>query len=141
MLFPKRMDLFNDSFVRDMFDDLFFSKEHQSTMMKTDIKEEENEYLLDIEVPGYKKDEIKMSLDKGYLIIEANTLKENDKTDDKGTIISKERYQGKCVRSFYVGENIKEEDIKASLQNGVLKVNVPKKENKEIGEKSYITIE
>ena len=94
--------------------------------MKTDIKEDKNRYLLDIDLPGFEKENINLSLKDGYLNISAETKKEEKNNDEK--MVRRERFYGKCSRSFYVGDNIREEDIHAEFKNGILKVEVPKKE-------------
>lgn len=126
----------------DLFDDLFkdpFFYKHESKLMKTDIKETENSYIIDVDLPGYKKEDIKLDITDGYLNISAKTSIEDD--EEKGKYIRKERYYGECSRSFYVGEELNKEDIKATFRNGTLKVEVPKKEEKEIEETKYIEIE
>ena len=106
--------------------------------MKTDIKEVEHGYELDIDVPGYAKEDIKISLEKGYLTIEAKH--EEDKEEKKGHFIRRERFLGSSARSFYVGEEIAEKDIKAEYDKGILKLFIPK-EGTNVKEKQYIAIE
>lgn len=122
MLVPRRgnFDLFDD-----FFDEDFFPRKEKN-LMKTDIKEDKNRYLLDIDLPGFEKENINLSLKDGYLNISAETKKEEKNNDEK--MVRRERFYGKCSRSFYVGDNIKEEDIEAEFKNGILKVIVPKKE-------------
>ena len=112
-----------------------------SHIMKTDVHENEDGYELDIDLPGFKKDDIKLSLENGYLFISASKAHENDETNDKGKVIRKERYSGSMQRSFYVGDSIEEEDVKAKFEDGVLKLEVPKKDNSTVPEKKYISIE
>ncbi|MBE5898284.1 MAG: Hsp20/alpha crystallin family protein [Lachnospiraceae bacterium] len=112
-----------------------------SHIMKTDVHENEDGYELDIDLPGFKKDDIKLSLENGYLFISASKAHENDETNDKGKVIRKERYSGSMQRSFYVGDSIEEEDVKAKFEDGVLKLEVPKKDNSKVPEKKYISIE
>ena len=107
-------------------------------IMKTDVHEHEQGFELDIDLPGFKKEDIKLSLENGYLVIEAGKSLEKEK---KGKAIRKERYEGSMQRSFYVGEDVKEEDIKAKFEDGVLKLTVPKKEKEEVPEKKTILIE
>jgi HSP20 family molecular chaperone IbpA len=110
--------------------------------MKTDIREHENGFELDIDLPGYKKEDVKAQLKDGYLTISAETKQNNDEKDEKGKFIRRERFYGTCSRSFYVGEDITEQDIKAKFEDGILKVSVPKKEAKpEVEENKYIAIE
>ena len=109
--------------------------------MKTDIKEKGDKYEIDMDLPGYEKDNIKIEIDDGYLVVSAN-VDTNKEEKEKGKFVRKERYVGSCSRSFYIGEDIENEDIKASFKNGTLRIEVPKKEEKqEIPEKKYIQIE
>ena len=106
------------------------------------MKETEGSYELDIDLPGYKKEDVKAELKDGYLTISAATNTSNDQKDENGKYIRRERYYGNCSRSFYVGENITQEDIKARFEDGILKIVVPKKEAKPaVEEKKYISIE
>ncbi len=138
MMIPRRnhFDLFDE-----MFRDPFFEGT-ESKVMKTDIKEKKDKYLIDIDLPGYEKEDIKMEISDGYLTVHASVNKEVDDEKEKGKYVRKERYVGECSRSFYVGENVKEEEIKAKFKNGTLTIEVPKKEDKkELPEKKYIPIE
>ena len=112
-------------------------------MMKTDIKETEKAFELDIDLPGFKKDEITVELDDGYLTISAaKGLDQDEKEKESGRYIRRERYAGACSRSFYVGEGVTEEDIKAEFKHGILTLVVPKKEAKPaVEQKKYISIE
>ena len=116
---------------------------HAGNLMKTDIKEMDNGYELEIDLPGFKKDEIKAELNNGYLTVSAAKGLDEDKEDKKtGKYIRRERYAGACQRSYYVGEDITEEDIKASFEHGILTLFVPKKEaKKEVEGSKYIAIE
>jgi HSP20 family molecular chaperone IbpA len=110
--------------------------------MKTDIRENETGFELDIDLPGYKKEDVKAQLKDGYLTISAESKQDNDEKDEKGKFIRRERFYGTCSRSFYVGEEVTEQDIKAKFEDGILKVSVPKKEAKpEVEENKYIAIE
>ena len=109
--------------------------------MKTDVHEHEDHYEVDIDLPGFKKDEITLSLEKGYLTVNAAKGLDKDETDKKGRMIRQERYAGSMQRSFYVGEALTEEDITARFENGVLSLNVPKREAKKLPEKKVIMIE
>ncbi len=128
----------------NLFDDMLFDNNrkgrHYPEIMKTDLKEDENEYTLEIDVPGYKKEDIKIELNNGYITVSAKTEKTTDESDKKSNYIHKERYLGECSRSYYVGDNITEEDIKASFKNGTLCITVPKKEVKKLEDKKYIDI-
>ncbi len=128
--------------INNVFDDLFYDPfmSRSSNNMRTDIIEKENEYELSMELPGFNKEDIRMELKDGYLMISANKNTDNEVKDDKGHVIRRERYQGNCSRSFYVGD-VKEEDIKASFTNGELKVSLPKSNVKHAEEKKYIEIQ
>ncbi|MPN18563.1 putative Hsp20 family chaperone [bioreactor metagenome] len=107
--------------------------------MKTDISEDGDKYRLSMELPGYNKDDVKIALDDGYLTVTATKETSND--EEKQNYVHKERYFGECRRSFYVGEGIDENNIKARFENGVLDVSFPKAASKEIEQKKYIAIE
>ena len=120
MLVPRRnFDLFDD-----FFDDGFFSKKEKS-LMKTDIRETKDKYIIDIDLPGFSKENINLSLNKGYLEISAKVDEENNSKEDE-KYVRRERFYGECSRSFYVGDDITEEDINAEFKNGILKIEVPK---------------
>lgn len=137
MMIPRRKNEFD--LLGEMFSDPFFS-EHESKVMKTDIKEKRDKYLIDVELPGYEKENIKIDLENGYLTVHAEIDSSNEEKEE-GEFVRKERYIGSCSRSFYVGEDIENEDIKASFKNGMLKIEIPKKEpKKEIPQKKYIQI-
>ena len=114
----------------DLFDDLFnfpaFKPLNTRDIMKTDIKEFEDNYSLTMDLPGYAKEDIKIEMEKGYLSITAEKEEETEEKDKEGNIIHQERYCGKCSRSFYVGENVSEEEIKAAYQSGTLTLTIPK---------------
>lgn len=113
-----------------------------SNVMRTDIKETANGFELDIDLPGYKKSDVQAELKEGYLTINASTSRDNSEKDKDGKYIRRERYYGSCSRSFYVGEAVTQEDIKAKFEDGILKISVPKKEVKpEVEESKYIAIE
>ena len=108
--------------------------------MKTDVHENETDYEMDMDLPGFKKDQIKINLENGYLTIEAS--KEHDSEKKKhGKVIRQERYEGSMQRSFYVGDGVKVEDVKARFEDGVLKLCIPKKELKELPSNTTIAIE
>lgn len=109
--------------------------------MKTDIKELEKEYELSIELPGYKKEDIKMELKEGYLNISAKTEVEKENVEENGKYVHKERYSGSCNRKYFVGHDIEQQDIKAKFSDGILKVVIPKKEEKKLEEEKYIKID
>ena len=114
---------------------------HAADVMKTDVHEHDEGYELDIDLPGFKKDEIKLSLENGYLSVSAAKSLDKDKKNIKGKIIRQERYAGSMQRSFYVGDNITETEIKAKFEDGVLKLSIPKKEAEKIPETKTIAIE
>ena len=132
-------------FGENLFDDFMdfpFGGKKINTMMKTDIRDTDSSYELDIDMPGFKKEDIKAQLKDGYLTISASTSAYNDEQDKDGRYIRRERYAGSCSRSFYVGEGVKEEEIRAKFENGILKLSIPKVENKpQVEEKKYIAIE
>lgn len=130
-----------DNMFDDMFKDPFFTNSSTTKLMKTDIQEKGNNYILDMDLPGYDKSDIKAQLKDGYLTITAQKNTSKEDKDEKGNYIRRERYCGKCSRSFYVGENLKEEDIKASFNNGILKLTFPKEVGKKEEEIKYITID
>ena len=112
------------------------------TLMRTDIKETDGGYELTIDLPGFKKDDVQAELKDGYLTIAAQTQSETEDKDDEGTFVRKERFSGKCSRTFYVGDDVEEDDIKAKFEDGVLKIAVPKKqEQPKLEEKKTIAIE
>jgi len=134
MLVPRRkFDLFDDFFN----DDDFFSRK-QPSLMKTDIREKKDKYLIDVDLPGFEKENIKLSLNDGYLEISAKVEKEDNSDEEK--MVRQERFYGECSRSFYVGDEIKEEDINAEFKNGILKIEIPKKEEKKLPETKQIEI-
>lgn len=134
-------DEFFDDFARPVKSAARFSTP-VTTVMRTDVKENETGYELDIDLPGYKKEDVQAQLKDGYLTITATTAKNEEQKDDAGKYIRRERYSGTCSRSFYVGEDICQEDIKAKFEDGILKIGVPKKTAKpEVEENKFITIE
>ena len=139
------MDVFDD-FDRNFFrgfgniDRTLYGK-HAQNMMKTDVKETDDGYEVDVDLPGFKKDEIQLELNNGYLTISAAKSLEKDKENKKGRMLRQERYAGVMQRSFYVGEHVTEENVKASYESGVLKLTIPKKEAAKVPEKKVIQIE
>ena len=130
-------DYWAGDLFQDLFDDSMF-KVNNKHLMKTDIKEDEKKYDIEIEMPGFKKEDIKISLNNSYLTVEANVEKKDEK-EEKKNYIYHERYYGSMSRSYYVGNAIKEEDINAKFENGILHLEIPKK-LKEVEEKKYIQI-
>ncbi len=139
------MDVF-DGFDRNFFrnfgnmDRALYGK-HAQNMMKTDVKETDEGYEVDIDLPGFKKDEIQLELNNGYLTISTQKALEKDEKNKKGRMLRQERYAGMMQRSFYVGEHITEEDVKASYESGVLHLVLPKKDAPKLPEKKTIQIE
>ena len=115
---------------------------HAKNMMKTDVRETDDSYEVDIDLPGFKKDEVNAQLHDGYITISAAKGLDKDEKDKKtGKYIRRERYAGSMMRSFYVGDEIKQEDIHAKFENGILQLSIPKKEAKAIAQNNYIAIE
>lgn len=139
------MLLSNRNFINSFFNDPFFERPFEnasSQIMKTDIHENETGYLVEMELPGYKKEDIKADLKDGYLTITAAKDETKETHDQKGKCIRKERYTGSCNRSFYVGKELTQEDIKAAFSDGILKLTIPKEAPKAIEEQpKYIAIE
>lgn len=135
--FPRNLDVFDDMF------DGFFAKEpvYNNSVMRTDVFEKDGYYNLDIELPGYQKEDVQMELIDGYLNIKATHNVSSEEKDTKGNLIRSERRFGSCSRSFYVGENIKAEDVKAKFENGILNIVLPSKEQKSIETKQTVTID
>ena len=137
MLIPRKNN--NWDLWEDLFNDPFFSN-NDSKVMRTDIKENKDNYDIMIDLPGYEKENIKIDVEDGYLNITAKT-NSNSTDDEKGKYVRRERYYGEMSRSFYIGDDVKEEDIKAAFKNGTLSITVPKVDNREISRKKQIEIE
>ncbi|USF26286.1 Acid shock protein [Firmicutes bacterium ASF500] len=114
---------------------------HAKNLMKTDVRETEGTYELDIDLPGFKKDEVNLTLEDGYLTISAAKGLDKDEKDKKGKYIRQERYAGTCSRSFYVGEGVEPTDVSAKFEDGILKVSLPKREQKQLPKSNLIAIE
>ena len=114
---------------------------HAKNVMKTDVREMDDSYEVVIDLPGFKKDEIEVQLENGYLTISAAKGLDKDETDKQGKYLRQERYAGSMSRSFYVGEDITEEDIHGKFENGILKLDIPKVEAKKVEQKKHIAIE
>lgn len=142
-------DVFDDEY--DLFEDFdrnFFGRRnplfghHEKNLMKTDIRDEKDHYEMMIDLPGFKKDEIQLSLQDGYLTISAEKGLDKDENDKNGNLIRQERYSGALSRSYYIGESITEDEVKAKFEDGVLSIIIPKKvEKEELPESSHIMIE
>ena len=149
MLMPS---IFGESLFDDFMDDFAFPRfnhtdrvlygNNASNLMKTDVKETEDGYIVDIDLPGFKKDEIKLQLEKGYLTVSAAKNVNNDEKDKNGKYVRRERFAGNVRRSFYVGEKVKEEEIHPKFENGILTFQLPKENKNAVEEKKhYIAIE
>ena len=147
MLMPS---IFGESLFDDWFDDFDRQMQHMDRRlygrnanreMKTDVREKEDGYEIDMDLPGFKKDQVELTLENGYLTVTANKGFDKDEKDKQGRMIRQERYVGSMQRSFYVGDNMTEEDVKAHFEDGVLHLNLPKKDAKKVPEKKTICIE
>ena len=143
--------IFGESLFDDWFDFPFRGLEsdvdhklygkHAARMMKTDLKEHDDGYELSVDLPGFKKDQIELQLQNGYLTITASKGLEEEGKDKKGKIVHQERYSGSMSRSFYVGDHVTEEDVKAKFEDGVLTLDFPKEEPKKLPERRSIQIQ
>ena len=144
-----RPSIFNDNFTDSLFDEFFNDnfwpvayQNRNVRSMNTDIKETDDNYQIEMELPGFTKEDVKADLKDGYLTIQASHNESKDEKGEDGKYLRKERYSGSCSRSFYVGDAVTQEDIKAKFTDGILTVLVPKKEKEpEVEEKKYIAIE
>ena len=134
MMLPRRNEF---NLLDDIFGDFNYA---ENKVMKTDIKEHKDKYSIMIDLPGYNKDDIKISIEDGYLTVSA-TINKNEEEKEHGKFVRRERYFGECSRSFYVGEDLEVDDIKASFKNGTLNLEIPKKEPKQVTDKKYVQIE
>ena len=144
--------IFGENLFDDFFDDDFsmfpaltghnpLYGKHAKNLMKTDVRETENTYELDIDLPGFKKDEISIDLKDGYLSISAAKGLDRDQEDKKGKYIRQERYAGACSRSFFVGEGVEPKEVSAKFEDGILKISLPKQVKKELPQSPRIAIE
>lgn len=144
MLLPR---VFDDVFTNNDFDDFFFTpftarSPYKVRQMHSDIRELPDSYVVDMELPGYAKEDVSAELKNGYLTIQASHNEERGDKNEEGRYIRRERYSGSCKRSFYVGENVTNDEIKAKFKDGVLSVSIPKKEEQpKTEEKRFIAIE
>lgn len=155
MLLARNNNVFDTFFGDPWFSDPWFDDRdiqkaekklyghNDKKLMLTDIKESDKGYELEMDLPGFKKEEIKASLENGYLIISAEKGLEQDEKDNEGKkYIRRERYTGSCQRAFYVGDEIEQDDIKASFKHGILRLDIPKKQPKpQVEENKFISIE
>lgn len=140
MLMPS---IFGENLFDDFMDDFMMNRGARSVqnVMKTDIKETDDSYELKIEMPGYRKEDVKAHLKDGYLTISAETDNSSEEKNEEGKYIRRERYTGAVSRSFFVGKDLTEEDIRARFENGILHIALPKEAPKKIEENKYIAIE
>ena len=146
MLLPS---IFGESLFDDMFNgfgmmpdiDRALYGKHARNLMKTDVRETQDSYLVDIDLPGFKKDEVKVELKGGYLTVQAAKGLDRDRKDEQGRYIRQERYAGQMSRSFYVGEQVRPEDLRAKFEDGILQITVPKEAPRAVPESNYIAIE
>lgn len=140
-------NLFDDDWMDFPFERDFWGKKNPlygknaKNLMKTDIREHDSGYEVDVDLPGFKKDEINLELENGYLTVCAAKGLDKDEKDDKGKYIRRERYAGAMQRSFYVGDTLTQEDIKAKYENGILSISIPKKDAQAVETKKTIAIE
>ena len=140
-------NLFDDDWMDFPFERDFWGKKNPlygknaNRVMKTDIREHDTGYELDVDLPGFKKDEINVELENGYLTISATKGLDKDEQDKKGKYIRRERYAGAMQRSFYVGDEVTQEDIKAKFEDGILRLSIPKKDAQAVETKKTIAIE
>ena len=140
--------IFGEDLFDDMFDmDAMFGRKnplygkHAKNLMKTDVRETEGSYELDVDLPGFKKDEVSVELKDGYLTIQAAKGLDKDQQDKKGKYIRQERYAGACSRSFYVGEDVEPGEVSAKFEDGILTISVPKMEKKQLPKQTSISIQ
>lgn len=147
-----RPSIFGDNLFDNFMEDFAFPAfpdvdkalygKNAKNMMKTDVKETDDGYVVDIDLPGFKKEEIELQLENGYLTVSASKGLEKDEKDKNDRYVRRERYTGSMSRSFYVGENVTEKDIHARYENGILTFRLPKEEKRAVEEKKhYISIE
>ena len=146
--------VFTENLFDEMFDDMFNDMlpmvssrrnplygRHSKNLMKTDVRETESAYELDVDLPGFKKDEVQVQLQDGYLTIAAAKGLERENDDKKGRYIRQERYTGQCSRRFYVGSAVRPEDVSAKFEDGILRVTLPKHDQKQLPASNTIAIE
>ncbi len=140
-------DMFDDFWGFPFYDNKDFKKmekklygQRERSLMKTDVKEHKDSYEMEMDLPGFEKEQVKISLENGYLTVSA--AKENEQTNESGKYIRRERYAGACQRTFYVGDDVTPDDIHGAFKHGILKLSIPKKDTRpSIEEKKYITID
>ena len=142
--------IFGENLFDDFFSDPFgmmvpqgrdpLYGKHAKNLMKTDVRETEDTYELDVDLPGFTKDEVNVELKNGYLTIQAAKGLDKDQTDKKGKYIRQERCAGACSRTFYVGEDVEPEDVTAKFENGILQLSIPKEAKKQLPKNTSVTI-
>ena len=141
--------IFGENLFDDFFGDPFgmmprgrdpLYGKHAKNLMRTDVRETEDSYELDVDLPGFKKDEVNVELKNGYLTIQAAKGLDKDASDKKGKYIRQERYAGACSRTFYVGEDVEPEDVTAKFENGILQLSIPKAAKKQLPKNTSVTI-
>ena len=143
--------IFGENLFDDFFSDPFemmmpqsrnpLYGKHAKNLLKTDVRETENSFEVDMDLPGFKKDEVNLELKDGYLTVSADKALDKDKKDNEGRYIRQERWSGSCSRSFYVGDAVKPEDVHAQFENGILQIALPKQEQKQLPSTTAIAIE
>ena len=143
--------IFGENLFDDFFSDPFemmmpqsrnpLYGKHAKNLMKTDVRETENSFEVDMDLPGFKKDEVNLELKDGYLTVSADKALDKDQKDNEGRYIRQERWSGSCSRSFYVGDAGKPEDVHAKFENGILQIALPKQEQKKLPSTTAIAIE
>ena len=142
--------IFGENLFDDFFSDPFgmmvpqgrdpLYGKHAKNLMKTDVRETESTYELDVDLPGFTKDEVNVELKNGYLTIQASKGLDKEQSDKKGKYIRQERYAGACSRTFYVGEDVEPEDVTAKFENGILQLSIPKAAKKQLPKNTSVTI-
>ena len=142
--------IFGENLFDDFFSDPFgmmipqgrdpLYGKHAKNLMKTDVRETDDSYELDVDLPGFTKDEVSVELKNGYLTIQAAKGLDKDQSDKKGKYIRQERYAGACSRTFYVGEEVQPEDVTAKFENGILQLSIPKAAKKQLPKNTSVTI-
>ena len=142
--------IFGENLFDDFFDFPFESRalsrsplygKHEKNLMKTDVRETKNTYELDIDLPGFRKEDIRAQVSNGYLTVTASKDLDKEEKNKEGRYIRRERYCGQCSRSFYIGENVQEKDVKAKFEDGILRISIPRQEVKELPGQRIIEIE
>ena len=144
--------IFGENLFDDMFDDAFslmpsfgtrdpLYGKHAKNLMKTDVRETDTGYEIDVDLPGFKKDEVQVQVNNGYLTISAAKGLDKDEQDHKGRYIRRERYAGQCSRSFYVGSGIQPQDVRAKYEDGILRLSLPKGQAAQLPQYNTVSIE